>query len=66
MPLYDMWESAGAICGCSYQGKPGCPEGRVCCSCGPCLRKDICLKSCGNECDVTASCGQSMPNLGNA
>ena len=47
---YDMCEYA--LCGC-YNG---CPEGKVCCSCGPCRRGNMCRESCGDECEVPAIC----------
>merc|ERR1712198_76853 len=47
---YDKCEYAH--CGCHN----GCPEGKVCCPCGPCRRGNMCRESCGDECEVPAIC----------
>ena len=43
-------------CGCRYQRKPGCPEGKVCCSCRGCWRENYCSESCGINYEVPAIC----------
>ena len=65
--LHDKYEHAR--CGCYIPGGlldigiPGCPEGKVCCSCGPCKRENFCGESCGVECEVPAICTQNITNL---
>ena len=51
---YDKCEDAH--CGCNMDAQNGCPEGKVCCSCGPCRRGNMCRESCGDECEVPAIC----------